>query len=205
MVSPTRWTWIWVNSGSWWWTGRPGVLQIMGSQRVGHNWETELNVRKGLPWWLRQWRTCLQCRRTGFDPWVGTIPWRREWQPTPVFLSGEFQGQRSLADYSPWGHRESDTTEWLTQKRLQKLSIQAKVHWKMDARLGDKCGLHVSWGHTPSFHYFLCFRIQRIVTTSIIYMISAQKPNFQMENMHYTTFINHLKIFTFEKIKSFLS
>ena len=40
--SPTRWTWVWVNSGSWWWTGRPGVLQFMGSQRVGHDWATEL-------------------------------------------------------------------------------------------------------------------------------------------------------------------
>ena len=43
MASPTQWTWVWVNSGSWWWTGRPGVLQSMGSQRVGHNWATELN------------------------------------------------------------------------------------------------------------------------------------------------------------------
>ena len=43
MASPTRWTWIWVNSGSWWWTGRPGVLRFMGLQRVGHEWVTELN------------------------------------------------------------------------------------------------------------------------------------------------------------------
>ena len=43
MASPTRWMWVWVNSRSWWWTGRPGVLQFMGSQRVGHNWVTELN------------------------------------------------------------------------------------------------------------------------------------------------------------------
>ena len=43
MASPTQWTWVWVNSGSWWWTGRPGVLQFMGSQRVGHDWVTELN------------------------------------------------------------------------------------------------------------------------------------------------------------------
>ena len=41
--SPTQWTWVWVNSRSWWWTGRPGVLRFMGSQRVGHNWVTELN------------------------------------------------------------------------------------------------------------------------------------------------------------------
>ena len=42
MASLTRWTWVWVNSGSWWWTGRPGVLRFMGSQRVGHDWETDL-------------------------------------------------------------------------------------------------------------------------------------------------------------------
>jgi len=43
MASPTRWTWVWVNFGRWWWTGRPGVLRFMGSQRVGHDWATELN------------------------------------------------------------------------------------------------------------------------------------------------------------------
>ena len=42
MASPTQWTWVWVDSGSWWWTGRPGVLWFMGSQRVGHDWVTEL-------------------------------------------------------------------------------------------------------------------------------------------------------------------
>ena len=46
-----------------------------------------------------------------FNPWVGKIPWRREWQPTLVFLPGEFHGQRSLVGYSPWGHKQSDTTE----------------------------------------------------------------------------------------------
>ena len=43
MASLTQWTWVWVNSGSWWWTGRTGMLWFMGSQRVGHNWATELN------------------------------------------------------------------------------------------------------------------------------------------------------------------
>ena len=43
MASLTQWTWVWVNSGSWWWTGRPGVLWFMGSQRVGRDWATELN------------------------------------------------------------------------------------------------------------------------------------------------------------------
>ena len=50
-------------------------------------------------------------KRLGFIPWVGKIPRRRAWQSTPVFLPGESQGQRSLAGYSPWGYKESDTTE----------------------------------------------------------------------------------------------
>ena len=49
-----------------------------------------------------------------FDPWVGKIPWRRKWQPTPVFLTGKSHGQRNLAGYSPWGLEESDTAELLT-------------------------------------------------------------------------------------------
>ena len=46
MASLTQWTWVWVNSGRWWWTGRPGMLQSMGSQTVGHDWVTELNWLK---------------------------------------------------------------------------------------------------------------------------------------------------------------
>ena len=49
-----------------------------------------------------------------FNPWVGKIPWRREWLATPVFLPGEFHGERRLVGYSPWGHKELDTTKWLT-------------------------------------------------------------------------------------------
>ena len=52
-----------------------------------------------------------RCRRLGFDPWVGKTPWRRVWQPTPVFLPEKFHGQRSLAGYSPEGRKESDITE----------------------------------------------------------------------------------------------
>ena len=46
VASPTQWTWVWVDSGSWWWTGRPGVLRFVGSQKVGHDWVTELNFFK---------------------------------------------------------------------------------------------------------------------------------------------------------------
>ena len=54
---------------------------------------------------------CRSLKRDLFDPWVSKIPWRRKWHPTPVFLPREFHGQRSLAGYSPWGHKELDTTE----------------------------------------------------------------------------------------------
>ena len=48
---------------------------------------------------------CLQCRRLECNPWIGKIPWRREWLPLPVLLPGESRGQRSLAGYSPWGRK----------------------------------------------------------------------------------------------------
>ena len=57
----------------------------------------------GLPWWLRDKEFACSCRRCGFDPWLGKIPWKRKWQPTPVFLPGKSHGHRSLVGYSPWG------------------------------------------------------------------------------------------------------
>ena len=106
MASPTRWTWVWVNSGSWWWTGSPGVLRFMGSQRVGHNWATELNVwsySSGGPkskvclteWIWRFWQSCVpsrgswgesvSCPSPSFwslavllDPWLLLSSW--QWQ-----------------------------------------------------------------------------------------------------------------------------
>ena len=72
-----------------------------------------LNTLKG--WWglsrcLSGKEASCHCRRHGSDPWVGKIPWRRKWLSTPVFLPGEFHGQRSLAGYRPWGQKESDMT-----------------------------------------------------------------------------------------------
>ena len=57
---------------------------------------------------------CRRPKRCRFNPWVRKIPWRRKWQPTSVFLPENFHGQRSLAGYSLWGHKESDMTKWLT-------------------------------------------------------------------------------------------
>ena len=80
---------------------------------------------------------------------VGTIPWRRQWQPTPVFLPGESPGQRSLAGYSPWGHKELDTTEQLSMHAwgaqgpvmmgpCPPTPIESGLWWEM--RLGDMTG-----------------------------------------------------------------
>ena len=70
------------------WTEKPGRLQSMGSPRVGHDWATSLSL-------------------------FTFMHWRRKWQPTPVLLPGKLHGLRSLVDYSPWGHKEPDMTEWL--------------------------------------------------------------------------------------------
>ena len=74
----------------------------------------------GLPWRLSGKEPACQSRRLRFDPWVGKIPWRRKWQPTPVHLPGKSHGQRSLVGYSPQGHKESDTTEQLTSNKARK-------------------------------------------------------------------------------------
>ena len=58
-------------------------------------------------------KSLLECGRPRFDPWVGKIPWRRKWQPTPVLLPEESHGGRSLVGYSPWGRKELGTTERL--------------------------------------------------------------------------------------------
>ena len=86
MASPTWWTRVWASSGSWWRTGRPGVLQSMGSQRVEHDWVTELIIELGqgrreiskykrrslrTSWWSSGKESALQCRGPRFDPWLG--------------------------------------------------------------------------------------------------------------------------------------
>ena len=86
------------------------ILGTTSPKRSIFMWPTSYNQREMVrrssssPWGLLQWlrwqRIRLQCRRPGFDPWVGKIPWRREWQPTPVFLPGKSHGQRNLEDYS---------------------------------------------------------------------------------------------------------
>ena len=104
MASLPQWTWVWVNSGSWWWAGRPGMLQSMGSQKVGHNWVTELN-------WAQWKRICLPRRRWRFNPWVEKISCKRKWQPTPVFLPGKSMDR---GDWRPMVHWVAKSQTWLS-------------------------------------------------------------------------------------------
>ena len=102
---------------------------------------------------------CLQCRRPGFALWVGKIPWRWEWQPTLVFLPGEFYGQRSLARYCPWGCKELDMTEQLTLARLIHYSflnpsetITFENYFSASVRCTENCTIcsrHCSTEWTP--------------------------------------------------------
>ena len=99
-----------------------------------------------------------------FDPWVWKIPWRRKWQPIPVFLPGESHGQRRLAGHSPWGQKESDMTEHAhtyTCKHLhmhthththttQCIVIRSFLHARHRARGWDAVNIVVTqkrWGH----------------------------------------------------------
>ena len=122
MAPPTRWTWVWVDSWSWWWTGRPGVLRFMGSQRVGHDWVTELNwtehisrVEAPILWspevkswligkdldagkdWGQEEKGAAQNEMVGWHHRLNG----RECEPIP----GDSEGQGSLACCSLQGHK----------------------------------------------------------------------------------------------------
>ena len=130
MASPTWWTWIWVelrelvmDREAW----RAAIHGVTKSRTQLSNWtdKSKYLIFKA----LFSYEYCcngLPCSSNGkesvyergFDPWVGKILWRREWQSTPVFLPGEFHGQRILAGHSPWGCKVSNMTEWLTHTLL---------------------------------------------------------------------------------------
>ena len=85
-------------------------------------------------------RICLQCRKPGFNLWVGKIPWRRKWQPTPVFWPGEFHGL-----CSPRGRKESDTTEWLSLSLSLSMEIEPHAAVAVDLQQSLR-EFRVEWG-----------------------------------------------------------
>ena len=106
MASLTRWTWVWVNSESWWWTGRSGVLWFMGSQRVGHNWATELNCI---------FTECLLYIRYSFKhfTWINIFHGL-----THLILITASQVHCYYFRFSKWDHRGTDVKEHLRVTEL---------------------------------------------------------------------------------------
>ena len=100
-----------------------------------------LSIKKRLPWWLRWRRICLYCGRHRFYPWVGKIPWRRTWQPTPIFLPRESFGQRSRVGYSPWG-----TKSWTWLKQLSTAHIK-KNTCHLEQQMNEPGGQYVKWNN----------------------------------------------------------
>ena len=107
-----------------------------------------------VPLWLSWYRICLQCRRPGFDPWVGKIPWRRERLPTPVFWPGEFHGLSS-----PWGPEELDMTVTVT--------VTPSICHKM---LGPDVMILVFWmlSFKPAFSLSSFTFIKRLFSSSLL-------------------------------------
>jgi len=99
-------------------TGSTAGLEISPPQHLWVSWESsggkwfKVGQRTPMAEILGKLLLLFLCFDLCHYHWVGKIPWRRKWQPTPVFLPGKSHGQRSLVGYSPWGHKELDTTEW---------------------------------------------------------------------------------------------
>ena len=122
MASLMRWTWVWVSSGSWWWTGKPGMRSPWG-HRVWHAAAAAKSLQScltlcdpidgspqgssvpGIPQVLLLVKnlsaSASRCRRLGFDPWVRKIPWSRRWWPTPVLFAEKFSWPEELGGLWP--------------------------------------------------------------------------------------------------------
>ena len=134
MASRTQWTWVWINSGSWWWTGRPGMLQFMGSQRVRHDWATELNWTDKVTktvwcWWKNRQNKETDCRTQKYIPInIITCSLTNE--------ESQYNGEEKVF--------KRIVLRWLeiTDKK-KKSSSQAftfnKNHWKWITELNAKC------------------------------------------------------------------
>ena len=97
--------------------------------------------------------TC-QCRRFGFDSWVRKIPWRRKWKPTPVFLPGKSEGQKSLVGYCPWGPKKVGHN--LATQTTTKLNSTTKI-FQRSSLFSTVFNLLWAGSHSPLLGVFCCF------------------------------------------------
>ena len=131
MTSLTQWTWVWVNSGSWWWTGKPGMLQSMGSQRVEHDWATKLNWTEPLHWasLVAQRVKNLACNSGD----LSSVP---EWGRSPGEGNGnplQYSCQGNSVDRGGWRamvHGAANSQTWLSDWAHTKAINWWKEIWK---------------------------------------------------------------------------
>ena len=135
----------------------PGGLQSMGLQRVRHDWmhtHTECGAA------VKNLYQRRKCKRWGFDPWVGKIPWTRKWQLIPIFVPAESHGQRSMTSHSPWdcrvGHSWAHT---LKTNEIVSANLYSHNMWKLQFLPSHSMGMRTtvekatellpcSWGHS---------------------------------------------------------
>ena len=122
------------------------------------------------PWWLRGKESACQCRRhrrQQFSLWVGKIPWRRAWQPTPVFLLGESYAQRSLVGHYPWGPKESDMTEVIEHHSS---SCTGHFRERQIVRFFSSSGSH-AYSIFKCFIICLYFILMMFLSTTVLFYI----------------------------------
>ena len=140
MASPTQWTWVWVNSRSWWWTGRPGLLQSMVSQNVGHDWATELNWN-GLKWVNLTQMTIISTTVGSRRNRVAIIVNERVWNAVlgcnlknDRMISVRFQGKpfniTVIQVYAPASNAEEAEVDWFSEdvQDLLELTLPKRCH-----------------------------------------------------------------------------
>ena len=124
-------------------------------------------------------KNSLQCRRPGFEPWIGKILWQREPQSTPIFLPGESHRQRSLAGYSPWGRKEPDTTE-------RPSTVDKLRSW------GRWVGGSGRWGHMYTCGQFMLMRGKNHHNIVIFLQLNSLKKITFVDPQEITTHIERM-------------
>ena len=133
MASLTQWTWVWVNSGSWWWTGRPGVLRFMGLQRVRHDWATELN-------WTE---------RVGHD-WATELNWTDRIEERQIYLVSLVLIQFHMEVSSQWLGSKWSCSGWISNSgnliRMEIIFSWENVLWNIPSDMWWMCFWFISIG-----------------------------------------------------------
>ena len=136
-------------------------VTMLSSEKAKTN--SLVSALKGLPRWLSGKEPTCQCRKCRFDLWVRKILWRSKWQPIPVFLPGEFHGQRSMTGYSPRGHKESNTTEQLSTHTFSSQTPQTTER-NLTVKPAQQCGTASRSG-------------KKILLNEILLRVRAKPPN----------------------------